>query len=519
MFKNFGVKNLLPIITLATLLISYALLLAHPINLVTADLGRHIKNGEIIWNEQFNVLKTNFYSYTHPNFPTTNHHWLSGLVFYGLWKLVGFKGIHIFFILISLATLFIFFRIATTKSSPAIVALVALPLLPILLERDEIRPEIFSYLLASIFFWLILKIKNGQANPKYLFILPVLQIVWTNLHIYFFLGPVILGTFLIEALIEKNSLLKKKLSLTFLLSIIATAITPFGINSTLAPLTIFKNFGYRLAENQSVWFIEKILPNPNYLIFKIIFLVLILSLIARIWRLKSYKTLITDIVFTLGFSIAGWFAIRNFAIFGLFALPLIASNLANLFNSKPEAPRWLDRTVLATLILTVLIILSGEFRTIYPKAQKLGLGLENGNTTALDFFKENNLTGPIFNNYDIGGYLIFGFENYPEQNRRVFTDNRPEAYPAEFFEKTLIPMQEDKEIWDEKNSLYKFNAIIFSYRDYTPWGQAFFARILNDPEWKTVFADNRVIILLKNNELNKNIIAKYGQSLKIKVAN
>ncbi|MDP3764138.1 MAG: hypothetical protein Q8Q95_00775 [bacterium] len=514
MFKDLKTKKLLPIITLLALLISYALLLAHPINLVTADLGRHIKNGEMIWQGNFEVLKTNFYSYTYPDFPATNHHWLSGLIFYGLWQLVGFKGLGLFFILTSLATLFLFFRIAVAKSFPAIATLVAIPLLPLLLERNEIRPEIFSYLLAGIFFWLILKIKAGQINPKYLFILPVLQIVWTNLHIYFFVGLILIGTFLIEALIQKSHLIKK-LSLTLLFSVIATAVSPFGINSTLAPLTIFKNFGYRLAENQPVWFIENILPSPNFLIFKIVFLVLILSLIARIWHLRSCRTLTTDIIFTLGFSLAGWLAIRNFAIFGLFALPLIAGNLARLFKPKPETVRWLGHTAVTTLILIILIILSGEFRTIYSRAQDLGLGLESGNIQALEFFKENNITGPIFNNYDIGGYLIFGLPD----KKKVFTDNRPEAYPTEFFEKTLIPMQEDEDVWNEKNSLYKFNAIIFSYRDYTPWGQTFFARILNDPEWKIVFADKRVVVLLKNNELNKKIIEKYGQSLKIKIAN
>ena len=94
-------------------------------------------------------------------------------------------------------------------------------------------------------------------------------------------------------------------------------------------------------------------------------------------------------------------------------------------------------------------------------------------------------------------------------------DNRPEAYPADFFQKTYIPMQENEEVWKEQDEKYKFNAIIFSYRDYTPWGQTFFARILDDPEWKTVFADSRVVILLKDNERNKDIIAQYGQSIRI----
>ncbi|MEK9174878.1 MAG: hypothetical protein AAB725_02825, partial [Patescibacteria group bacterium] len=174
---------------------------------------------------------------------------------------------------------------------------------------------------------------------------------------------------------------------------------------------------------------------------------------------------------------------------------------------------WLNRTAITTLILVILIILSGELGTLYPKSQNLQLGLEKDNEKALEFFRENKLTGPIFNNYDIGGYLIYGLPT----GEKVFTDNRPEAYPTDFFASTYIPMQTSKKTWDEKSALYKFNAIIFSYRDYTPWGQAFFARILEDPEWKTVFADSRVVILLKNNEINKDIIAKYGQTLKIKV--
>jgi len=60
----------------------------------------------------------------------------------------------------------------------------------------------------------------------------------------------------------------------------------------------------------------------------------------------------------------------------------------------------------------------------------------------LIFFKENNLQGPIFNNYDIGGYLIFNL--FPQE--KVFVDNRPETYSSEFFQEDYIPMQEDYDI-------------------------------------------------------------------------
>lgn len=495
-------------------LLAYGLFLAHPINLVTADLGRHIKNGELIIKGDFSILKRNLYSYTYPDFAATNHHWLGGVVLYLVWKFFGVAGSHIFFILLSLAAFYIFFVVAQSRAGPGWAGLLSVLTIPLLLERNEIRPEVFSYIFSGIFLWLLFKYRRGEISWKKLWILPLVQVLWVNLHIYFFLGPVIVGAFLLENLIFKATRAAKHLTLILALILLADLINPFGLKGVLAPLNIFNNFGYRLAENQPVWFIEKLLPNPNYLIFKIAFLILILSLAARIMRFRFYAGLIPDAIFALGFSLAGWLAIRNFAIFGLFALPLIASNLAAVFKLKPENEHWLNRTALTTLALVVVIILSGELKAVYPRQQDLRLGLEKDNYKALDFFKANKLAGPIFNNYDIGSYLIYGL--YPQE--KVFVDNRPEAYPAEFFSKTYIPMQADKKVWDENNALYKFNAIIFSYRDYTPWGQTFFARILNDPEWKAVFADDRVVIFLKDNKTNKNIIAQFGRTLKIKRA-
>ena len=510
MFKIHKPASLVTISIAALLLANYALLLARPLNLVTADLGRHIKSGELILNGRFEVLKTNFYSYTYPDFPTANHHWLAGVVFYLVWKSSGWAGLHLFFIILSLAALAIFFLIACRRAGPGLAGLIAVPVLPILLERDEIRPEVFSYLLAGVFLWLLLKYRNGEITARWLLVLPALQLLWVNLHIYFFLGLVIIGVFWLENLIlgAKKSLW----DLTFVLglALLANLVNPFGLYGLTTPLAIFQNFGYRLAENQTVWFIEKIVANPNYLIFKIVFIILTLSFVFKL--IKNRRDLnVPDLILALGFSLAGWLAIRNFAVFGLFALPIAAGNLAGGLNLKPPAHRWLNRTAVTTLALAVLIALSGELRAFYPRSPGLGLGLEKGNAKPLEFFRENDLAGPIFNNYDIGGYLIYGLA--PQE--KVYVDNRPEAYPADFFQKTYIPMQENEEVWKEQDEKYKFNAIIFSYRDYTPWGQTFFARILDDPEWKTVFADSRVVILLKNNERNKNIIAKYGQSIRI----
>ncbi|MBU1137121.1 hypothetical protein KKD72_02015, partial [Patescibacteria group bacterium] len=62
-------KKILQTVILVLLMAWYGLFFVHKIDLTTADLGRHIANGRLILSGQFDVLKTNFYSYTEPNFP------------------------------------------------------------------------------------------------------------------------------------------------------------------------------------------------------------------------------------------------------------------------------------------------------------------------------------------------------------------------------------------------------------------------------------------------------------------
>jgi hypothetical protein len=74
----------------ATLLAIYAaVFFAIPINLATADLGRHITNGALLLQGMTDVLTSNFYSFTEPNQPFTNHHWGSGVVFQLVQSSVG----------------------------------------------------------------------------------------------------------------------------------------------------------------------------------------------------------------------------------------------------------------------------------------------------------------------------------------------------------------------------------------------------------------------------------------------
>src|SRR3989344_7664253 len=64
----------------------------HSFNSIGQDIGRHLKVGELIWQTK-EIPKTNLFSFTEPNSPFTNHHWLSEVIFFGIFSYTGFIGL------------------------------------------------------------------------------------------------------------------------------------------------------------------------------------------------------------------------------------------------------------------------------------------------------------------------------------------------------------------------------------------------------------------------------------------
>ncbi|MDP3935039.1 MAG: hypothetical protein Q8Q46_02405 [Candidatus Giovannonibacteria bacterium] len=481
------------IAVLILLLAWYGAFLFHKIDLTTSDLGRHIKNGEEILSGHFQVLNSNYYSYTEPDATFINHHWLSGVVFYLIWKFLGFSGLHLFFIALSLITFWLFFDLAKKVSSYVLAIPTALLLIPLIAERVEARPEVFSYLFSGIFLWLLWQ-KRG------LWVLPILMLFWVNLHIYFFAGLLLIFILM---------LWEKDLWKVFLASSAAIFINPFGLRVIALPFTLFQNYGYKIIENQSVRFLDNLgfIQNPNLFWFKIAAALFILSFLAAAlkngfgpsWALSAPAAI---------FGIASAFAIRNFTVFGLFALPAICVNIQSVSGQKIKENKELAFGIAIIFSALILIISFFTHQTRLLEEQNgFGLGLAQDVEGSAEFFKKEKLKGPIFNNYDIGSYLIFNFPSCPKPGLGhkadpnlvcgVFVDNRPEAYSAAFFENIYVPMQEDENVWKRESTKYDFNTIFFSHKDATPWGQKFLSERLKDPAWKQVYLDDYAIIFTK----------------------
>lgn len=488
---------------IALVLVFYSSFLFHKVNLVTADIGRHIVNGrELV--ENHHLLKTNFYSYTEPDFPVINHHWASGAIFYLLWKMAGFVGLQVFFISLSLLTFLMSFFTSVKRAGFGLSGLLSLGIIPLLAERTEIRPEIFSYFFVMLFFWILWLYQKRSIPFYWLLILPILEILWVNLHIFFFLGPLMIFAFLLEEVSsnrEDGSRRIKLLGLILLITTVGTLINPFGLKALAEPFMIMKDYGYRVLENQSVWFLQGRIKNPNLVIFELVFIFLLASYLFLIFKNRRAFSLASFLI-AGGASLSAWLMIRNFTLFALLVFPIIAGNFALAF---PKVQEKFQKLALFFLFILVIISASGNLAYLFPYWNKFGLGLEKQNDTAAQFLKEQKIAGPILNNYDIGSYLIYYL--FPEY--RVFVDNRPEAYSVSFFRETYIPMQEDENKWEQIDKRYNFNSIFFSINDATPWGQKFLIGRVLDREWAPVYVDNYAIIFLKRNEQNSSVIEKY----------
>lgn len=498
------------------LILFLAFLLAQKINFATADLGRHIKNGELLWQSfghgfwQNSVLRENTYSYTNPSFSVLNHHWGSGILFYLIFNLFGFSGLSVFYIFLLLSAFSLFFFVSVKVSGWRATVLGGLLVIPLIAYRNEVRPEGFTYLFSASYVFLLFVFTNN-TKTKLIWLLPLIQVLWVNTHIYFILGPAIICAFLLPLFLQKSNFAIKLLPV-FVATVLASLFSPFCIKGVLYPFTIFSNYGYRVLENQTVWFLERLhVSGPAYVWFLpclalaiICFAWTVFSLL-RFWHTQKAQFLYWAVCLALGGTFMGLFAVRNFALFGLFSLPLFSQMFKRLFTNKHE---WLRS--LPVYVSLLLVLLAAQFFIFYKaEAEKnftRGFGPLLGVMGAAEFIKSNQITGPIFNNYDLGGYLVYAL--YPDQ--KVFVDNRPEGYPKEFFSETYIPMQEQEAIWQQELRKYSINAIVFYYHDATPWAQTFLKQRIQDPSWVPIFADQYIIILVnKSNSINDVLVQKY----------
>ncbi len=445
------------------------------------DLGRHLKLGEIIWQTHL-VPKTNLFSFTNPDFPFINTHWLFEVIAYTFSVSVGLYAFLVLKIFIFLISVLLIIKIIPKEDSTLLVPIGLIFLLS-LRQRVELRPEIFSFFYTALTYFILEKFL--KKSTKWVYVLPLISLFWINTHIYFFVGLILQAIFIIHLGLHLRGVKLKLLSFIFVLSVVASLINPNFLQGFLYPLFVNQNYGYAIEENQTMFFLEKIgFNNPNYLFAKASLIISLISLVIAFFRKRLQLKNILLVFFGAGLALLN---VRGFPYLFFLSMPAV------LFNIGPIKKSAITYTILIVFIPLVIYL------TFINLEHTSGLSFIKNGEGAMDFAIKNELPSSIFNNFDIGSYILY--RGYPKF--KPFVDGRPEAYPKEFFSDTYIPMQSDLNKFKHEETKWGIKTIIFSHTDLTPWAASFLQSISKEKDWKMVYVDDFIVIFVKADVANQ----------------
>lgn len=465
-------------------------------NSFNQDLGRHIKFGEIIW-QTWSVPTTNLFSYTYPNFPFVNHHWLFGVLVYLASISIGLQAVLMIKVLIILTAITITLILAKRIKSVFFFS-AGYFFLHLMRGRIDLRPEIFSFLFTAITLYVLDKF--AKTHTRLVYILPFISLAWVNTHIYFpvgiFLQAIFLGDFLFRYFAKKQKELREKirtLGLVFLASLVCICLNPNFIVGALYPFNVFRNYGVTITENQTIATLQKIgFVNPDFFFFYWCIFFIIVTFFIGVIRNKITLQNVGVLLLGIGLALQ---SIRGFPYVFLLCFPMILQYID--FNRKNIWVVFGNVLVCLVLLVESFYYLNGLYYQLTYKDATPALIVTEDAKDAMDFVVEKKLPQPIFNNFDFGSYILY--RTYPDY--KVFIDGRPEAYPATFFTQKYLPMQEEYKLFKQKEKEYKFQTVIFAITDQNPRTLNFLRSIIKDPDWKTVYLDRAMIVLVKSDKI------------------
>ncbi len=477
------------------------------------DFWWHLKTGEWIWQHKA-IPYVDPFSYTFKGAEWINYEWLFHAVIYPIYQLSGFGGLIIFVIIIALMTfLILFFSCREVDGGNRWLSITILFVaLLVAWGRFAVRPQIISFLLLALYLYLLILHKEERITTRQLilFLIPA-HILWVNVHGSFLLGIFLvgayaLGRFVPLALIHHRDLKpvlqdKKLQGLLFLclLLVLASFFNPYTYRAFLIPIKT-------AAAKEALSSITEWIPVDIRFLgviaidfttwFRVLFLIGAVSFLIRLDNLRKVE----DVVIFLLFSYMAFKHIRFCTDFAIVTTPMIINNLAQ-FPWRVRRWKWVF-----FLPLLILIIFSANNVRKLINEKRLGLGVwTNYPEMTVNFLKEHNVRGNIFNDYGYGGYLIWHL--WPDIP--VFIDGRtPTIYDQDFLWLYSSSIQK-KEVWEKVAEQYGIDIALIN--DYRERGYDLLShRLDQNDDWMLVAFDDVSSLYMKRGTRFDGLIKQYG---------
>ncbi|NCD35212.1 MAG: hypothetical protein EOL87_17580 [Spartobacteria bacterium] len=469
---------------------------------MSEDLGRHLLLGRIIC-ETKSIPETNFLTYTCPDFPFINHHWLSEVILFLGHKLGGLNALLIAKACIMTITLFLAMTTTVPRRSSALYLFTCTLAAVTMAFRAHIRPELITYLGVALFGWLLTRIDRSVGRKKTMYWLCLIAYgwFWANAHIYFIFGIGMVGAYVLSCYIvrakKSHDLIKalpRKEAVALLLLTGMCCVNPNGVKGLFYPLTIFNNYGVAITENRSPLELWETVVNPMLLALPFLSLIGLYAMVRGV-RQPIHALSLTRMIIVVTALISSWMMARSAPLLALTLPPLLGGIL---IPTKPEfLPLRIIRHLAVVLLQIGLIysVLEGAYYRIFPSPiGPTPFGLDDESRyMALHQLQEKGLPEPIFCDYNIGSLVEYNL--YPAPS---YVDNRPEAFPAAFWENEYIPSLALTERWHQTVAERDIKTVIVSL---TGVGEGFVSTMTRNPDWQLVHLDFLCAVWIRNDAM------------------
>lgn len=410
--------------------------------------------------------------------------WLFDVLVYAVHAHFGLAGLVYFVVAMALIIAFVTHQLVRRAGLPfpAEIALVALALggmKPLMTPRP--------WLLTIIFFsieLLIIARAGHLEKERLLWALPLLFAIWANFHVQFIYGLAVLGLFFAEALlttcvgwfeyrVAAPPISAKRLALVTLACIAATMLTPYHY-------LLYKQIFEYIGETGIFQNISEL--HPMFFRSADSWLVLILTIAAAFVLGRQRKWLpYPTLLFLMGAFLA--FRARRDAWFLLLVGIWIISECvrSSTYGSSFQLSK--RQIAIGGVAIAVALYFASVGRQI--SEEHLQAVVETRfPVKAVNYVRANQFPGPLFNDYDWGGFLIWSLPELP-----VALDGRLNLYTNEGLERS-IHTWEGRPEWESDPHLVNARLVISDKR------RPLSSLLRIHPGYKTVYEDNTAVVFV-----------------------
>jgi len=463
------------------------------------DYWMHLRTGRLIW-ETGGVPSVDPYSYSLPGEPWVDIYWLFQLGLHGVHTLGGHAGIVVAKLVLAFGLVALLGRIGH-RAERTVLTVGALGLVLVVLgDRIMPRPELPTFVLLAATLWLFDRFeRRGDAH---IYLWPVLQLLWVNLHGLFVLGFGVAGAHVASELLRP--LLRRgppraerlrRLAAVVGLAALASLASPNGPDAALLPLEQLGMIGIpgqrevvalQSAETASLlrnW------PRLSPILLGAFAGLLVLSAGAMLLNLRRLRP--SDALLWGAFLLLALAAIRNMSLFALVSAPIFVRNANEWLDARDARLPARDALAAAAGVALALLawdVARGEFFRRLGSPREPGIGILEVfyPVRAADWVAANRPPPPLGHHMADGGYLIWRL--HPDY--RVLADGRW-IYRVR---PDVVRLTSEKS-FQRLDETFRFGTVIVHYNPIDLTG--LLAALYRDPAWQLAFADEVAAVFVK----------------------